>query len=464
MPAAATRAPFYLRLQVIDRPGTLAKITQILAARKASIEAIWQAESAPARPVSIAILLHEDRARNRRGVFARGAKNPRRYRRGENFPDRKTEMKIGVVESRRACLPLPKRAVAVSLGEGQTPLLPLPRLSARAGLRLFAKFEGTNPTGSFKDRGMAVAVTAAKAAGARVVVCASTGNTAAAAAAYAARAGMACAVLIPDGKIAAGKLAQAVAHGAVVARIDGNFDDAMALVAGLEKTGDVAVVNSINPMRLQGQKSAAFEIIEQMRRAPDFHALPVGNAGNISAHWMGYCEAKGRAAPLCPHCAGRDCPFWRSRPRAAIAQNVGLPSRGRGAVRAWAAGAKSETIATAIRIGVPQSFAQARAAVAESGGWFGAVSDRQILRARKALAQIEGIFCEPASAASVAGAMRDAKKIGDGKTVVCTLTGHGLKDPQIIDAESILRKTPALRADKKSFAAFLARLQKTPRR
>ena len=374
-------------------------------------------------------------------------------------------MKIGVVESRRACLPLPKRAVAVSLGEGQTPLLPLPRLSARAGLRLFAKFEGTNPTGSFKDRGMAVAVTAAKAAGARVVVCASTGNTAAAAAAYAARAGMSCAVLIPDGKIAAGKLAQAVAHGAVVARIDGNFDDAMALVAGLEKTGDVAVVNSINPMRLQGQKSAAFEIIEQMRRAPDFHALPVGNAGNISAHWMGYCEAKGRAAPLCPHCAGRDCPFLavapasRNRPKMLGYQAAGAAPfvRGRPVQN-------PETIATAIRIGVPQSFAQARAAVAESGGWFGAVSDRQILRARKALAQIEGIFCEPASAASVAGAMRDAKKIGDGKTVVCTLTGHGLKDPQIIDAESILRKTPALRADKKSFAAFLARLQKTPRR
>ena len=374
-------------------------------------------------------------------------------------------MKIGVVESRRACLPLPKRAVAVSLGEGQTPLLPLPRLSARAGLRLFAKFEGTNPTGSFKDRGMAVAVTAAKAAGARVVVCASTGNTAAAAAAYAARAGMVCAVLIPDGKIAAGKLAQAVAHGAVVARIDGNFDDAMALVAGLEKTGDVAVVNSINPMRLQGQKSAAFEIIEQMRRAPDFHALPVGNAGNISAHWMGYCEAKGRAAPLCPHCAGRVCPFLavapasRNRPKMLGYQAAGAAPfvRGRPVQN-------PETIATAIRIGVPQSFAQARAAVAESGGWFGAVSDRQILRARKALAQIEGIFCEPASAASVAGAMRDAKKIGDGKTVVCTLTGHGLKDPQIIDAESILRKTPALRADKKSFAAFLARLQKTPRR
>lgn len=328
----------------------------------------------------------------------------------------------GLIDKYRDRLPVHDDTRIISLGEGNTPLIRLnniPRLLGKE-VDIYVKFEGLNPTGSFKDRGMTMAVTKAVEEGSRAIICASTGNTSAAAAAYASRAGITSFVLIPDGKIALGKLAQAMIHGACVIQIKGNFDVGMQLVKDVAQEAPVTIVNSINPYRLQGQKTAAFEIVEELECAPDFHCLPVGNAGNITAHWMGYKEyqehgiANNRPRMVGYQAAG-SAPFLRGHP-------VDNP----------------ETVATAIRIGHPQSWDKAWQVKAESNGWFDECTDEDILAAQKLLSQKEGVFCEPASATSLAGAMRDIRsgKIPEGSKVVCTLTGHGLKDPDIAIKQS----------------------------
>lgn len=347
----------------------------------------------------------------------------------------------GLIERYRNRLPVSDSTRIVSLGEGNTPLIRLDRLTRElpVEIELYVKFEGLNPTGSFKDRGMTMAVTRALEEGSGAIVCASTGNTSASAAAYAARAGMRAFVLIPEGKIAMGKLAQAVMHGARIVQIAGNFDDGMRLVREVADEAPVSIVNSINPYRLQGQKTAAFEICEELGGAPDFHYLPVGNAGNITAHWMGYCEVScfvepsvpGHLTAACTFCDG-ECRFAAdeisARPRM-----VGYQAAGANPFLRNAMVDQPETVATAIRIGHPQSWQQAWAASNESGGWFDQADDDELLAAQRALADHEGIFCEPASAISVAGALRDAQagRIPEGSRVVCTLTGHGLKDPDV---------------------------------
>lgn len=323
----------------------------------------------------------------------------------------------GLIERYRSRLPVSPGTRLISLGEGNTPLIQLQNIPRALGhdVDIYVKYEGLNPTGSFKDRGMTMAVTKAVEEGARAIICASTGNTSAAAAAYAARAGIACFVLIPEGKIALGKLAQAMVHGAVVLQIEGNFDVGMELVKQMGGVAPVTIVNSINPFRLQGQKTAAFEIIDELGNAPDYHCLPVGNAGNISAYWMGYNEyasaglAKRRPVMVGYQAAGA-APFLRGK-------MVDNP----------------ETVATAIRIGHPQSWDKAWAAQKESGGWFDECTDDEILTAQSLLAQKEGIYCEPASAISIAGLLRDIRsgRVPAGSKIVCTLTGHGLKDPDI---------------------------------
>ena len=348
----------------------------------------------------------------------------------------------GLIERYRDRLPVGDGDRLISLGEGGTPLIRLNRLPQAIGCDadLYVKFEGLNPTGSFKDRGMTMAVTDAVNKGARALVCASTGNTSAAAAAYAARAGITAFVLIPDGKIAQGKLAQARIHGATVIQIKGNFDAGMRLVREVAEVAPVSIVNSINPYRLQGQKTAAFEVVEELGGAPDYHCLPVGNAGNITAHWIGYCECAGQGeeslTAACGFCAGQ-CRFAQAlvqkRPRM-----LGYQARGSAPFLRGGPVAEPETVATAIRIGDPQSWAGAQAARAESGGWFDELSDDEILAGQRLLAETEGIFCEPASAASIAGALRDlrAGRIAPGSRVVCTLTGHGLKDPDVAIAQA----------------------------
>lgn len=328
----------------------------------------------------------------------------------------------GLINKYRDRLPVHDDTRIISLGEGNTPLIRLnniPRLLGK-DTDIYVKYEGLNPTGSFKDRGMTMAVTKAVEEGSRAIICASTGNTSAAAAAYASRAGITSFVLIPDGKIALGKLAQAMIHGAVVIQIKGNFDAGMQLVKDVALQAPVTIVNSINPFRLQGQKTAAFEIVEELECAPDFHCLPVGNAGNITAHWMGYKEYHehgivNNSPRMVGYQAAGSAPFMRGKP-------VDNP----------------DTIATAIRIGYPQSWDKAWQVREESNGWFDECTDQEILAAQKLLAQTEGVFCEPASAASLAGAMRDIKsgKIPEGSKIVCTLTGHGLKDPDIAISQS----------------------------
>jgi threonine synthase len=302
----------------------------------------------------------------------------------------------------------------VTLQEGGTPLLPAPTLSQRTGCEVLLKVEGANPTGSFKDRGMTMAVTEALARGAQAVLCASTGNTAASAAAYAARAGIPSAVLVPRGKIALGKLAQATAYGARILAVDGNFDDCLELARKTAADYPVtALVNSVNPVRLQGQKSAAFEICDVLGQAPDVHCLPVGNAGNITAYWMGYTEY---------HADG----VVRGRPRMFGFQAAGAAPLVHGApVR------EPDTIATAIRVGSPASWDGAMRARDESGGLFEAITDEQILAAYRLLAAQEGVFVEPSSATAVAGLLRVVEdgRLPRGSLVVCTVTGHGLKDP-----------------------------------
>ncbi len=320
----------------------------------------------------------------------------------------------GVIERFQEFLPICE--TVVSLGEGGTPLVFSPRLSARIGrgCEVFVKNEGVNPTGSFKDRGMTVAVSRAIDRGARALICASTGNTSASAAAYAARAGIPCAVVLPAGKIAAGKLIQAVAHGAKIVPIDGNFDDALTIVRELGEGNEFVIVNSINPDRIAGQKTAAFEVIEDLGDAPDFHLLPVGNAGNITAYWAGYREfhehGKSKKLPaMIGFQAGGAAPIFHDR----IIENP-------------------ETIASAIRIGNPASWKQARAALEESGGVIDIVIDEEILAAQSWLASNEGIFVEPASAAPIAGLFKRAEKFPNASRIVCTVTGHGLKDPDPI--------------------------------
>lgn len=321
----------------------------------------------------------------------------------------------GLIDKYRDRLPVHDDTRIISLGEGNTPLIRLsniPDIIAK-DVDIYVKYEGLNPTGSFKDRGMTMAVTKAVEEGSKAIICASTGNTSAAAAAYASRAGITAFVLIPDGKIALGKLAQAMMHGAVVIQIKGNFDEGMQLVKDVGKTAPVTIVNSINPYRLQGQKTAAFEIIEELGCAPDFHCIPVGNAGNITAHWMGYSEYHengivNNRPVMCGYQAAGSAPFMRGK-------MVDKP----------------ETVATAIRIGHPQSWDKAWIVKEECNGWFDECSDEEILATQKLLAEKEGVFCEPASAISLAGALNDIKsgKIPEGSKIVCTLTGHGLKDP-----------------------------------
>jgi threonine synthase len=302
----------------------------------------------------------------------------------------------------------------ITLQEGGTPLLPAPTLSARTGCEVLLKVEGANPTGSFKDRGMTMAVTEALARGAQAVLCASTGNTAASASAYAARAGIPSAVLVPRGKIALGKLAQATAYGARILAVDGNFDDCLELARKSAADYPVtALVNSVNPVRLQGQKSAAFEICDVLGRAPDVHCLPVGNAGNITAYWLGYTEY---------HADG----VVSGRPRM-----FGFQAAGAAPLVFGAPVRNPDTIATAIRVGSPASWDGATRARDESGGLFEAITDEQILAAYRMLAGQEGVFVEPASATAVAGLLRVAEdgRLPRGSLVVCTVTGHGLKDP-----------------------------------
>jgi len=342
----------------------------------------------------------------------------------------------GLIERYRDRLPVHDDTRIISLGEGNTPLIRLNNIPREIGkdVEIYVKYEGLNPTGSFKDRGMTMAVTKAVEEGSRAIICASTGNTSAAAAAYAARAGITAFVLIPDGKIAMGKLAQAMMHGAVVIQIKGNFDDGMRLVKEVATEAPVTIVNSINPYRLQGQKTAAFEIVEELGRAPDYHCLPVGNAGNITAHWIGYCEyscASGEhvteACAFCKgHCRYAGGAIVGNRPKMIGYQAAGSAPFMRGAMVD-----DPETVATAIRIGHPQSWDQAWKVQKESGGWFDECTDAEILAAQKLLAEREGVFCEPASATSLAGALKDIEsgKIPEGSSVVCTLTGHGLKDP-----------------------------------
>ena len=317
----------------------------------------------------------------------------------------------GLIEEYRSFLPVSDETPVVTLMEGGTPLIPAPRLSERVGATVYLKYEGLNPTGSFKDRGMTLAISKAAEEGAKAVVCASTGNTSASAAAYAARAGLTCAVLIPEGYIALGKLAQALIHGARVLQIRGNFDDALAIVRELGDRSPVTVVNSINPFRIEGQKTGAFEIVDVLGDAPDFHCIPVGNAGNITAYWKGYREYQdaGRVTKL-PAMLG-----FQAAGAAPIVE--GKPVE------------KPDTVATAIRIGNPASWYGATAAASESGGSIRAVTDEEILAAYRFLAATESVFCEPASAASVAGLMKFGVDVGS--TVVCVLTGHGLKDPDI---------------------------------
>ncbi|MGI8493201.1 MAG: threonine synthase [Acidimicrobiales bacterium] len=317
----------------------------------------------------------------------------------------------GVIEEYRAHLPVSASTPVITLQEGGTPLLPAPRLSERVGANVYLKVEGANPTGSVKDRGMTVAISKALEEGVKAVVCSSTGNTSASAAAYASRAGMTCAVLIPDGYIALGKLAQALIHGARVIQVRGNFDAALDIVRELAERAPVTVVNSINPHRIEGQKTGAFEVVDALGDAPELHCIPVGNAGNITAYWKGYREYRD---------AGR-C----SR----VPRMLGFQAAGAAPLVSGHPVEEPETVATAIRIGRPASWYGATAAATESGGGIEAVTDDEILEAYRYLASEESVFCEPASAASVAGLI----KLGapEGATVVCVLTGHGLKDPDI---------------------------------
>jgi len=346
----------------------------------------------------------------------------------------------GVIRRYREFLPVSEATRTVTLNEGGTPLIEAKRIVSEieGDFRLFIKYEGLNPTASFKDRGMTLAVTKAVERGASIVVCASTGNTSASAAAYAAAAGMTCLVLIPEGKIAYGKMAQALIHGARTLEVRGNFDDALDIVRELGERDEVEVVNSINPFRIQGQKTAAFEVCDALGDAPDMHFLPVGNAGNITAYWMGYKEylEAGRSSGL-PRMMG-----WQAEGAAPIVHGAPVEN--------------PETIATAIRIGNPASWEHAVKAATESSGAIDMVSDEEILDAHRMLARTAGIFVEPASAAGIAGLLKchAAGGVPDGSTVVATVTGHGLKDPGVA-VENSLAESTVVDADLDSVLAVI---------
>ncbi|WP_348228185.1 threonine synthase [Trichocoleus desertorum] len=319
----------------------------------------------------------------------------------------------GLIEAYRPYLPVTDQTPVVTLHEGNTPLIPVPAIAEQIGrqVRVFVKYDGLNPTGSFKDRGMTLAISKAKEAGAQAVICASTGNTSAAAAAYARRGGMRAFVLIPEGYVALGKLAQALLYGAEVLAIQGNFDRALEIVREMAETHPVTLVNSVNPYRLEGQKTAAFEIVDVLGNAPDWLCIPVGNAGNISAYWMGFCQY---------HQEGR-CDR--------LPRMMGFQAAGAAPLISGVPVEHPETLATAIRIGNPANWEKAIAVKDASQGAFNPVTDEEILEAYRLLASQEGVFCEPASAASVAGMLKVKDQIPTGATVVCVLTGNGLKDP-----------------------------------
>lgn len=318
----------------------------------------------------------------------------------------------GLLQEYKEYLPVTEKTPLLSLREGNTPLIPLEQLSEELGVDVYVKYEGANPTGSFKDRGMVMAVAKAKEEGSEAIICASTGNTSASAAAYGARAGLRCIVVVPEGKIALGKLAQAVMYGAEVIEIKGNFDHALDIVREISKEEPITLVNSVNPYRIEGQKTAAFEICDALGKAPDVLAIPVGNAGNITAYWKGFKEYDAKNGTGLPEMRG-----FEAEGAAAIVRGEVIE--------------EPETIATAIRIGNPASWEKAVLAANESNGKIDCVTDDEIVHAYRFLAEREGIFAEPASAASVAGLIKQVKtgEIQRGSTVVCVLTGNGLKDP-----------------------------------
>ncbi|MDB9529394.1 threonine synthase [Oscillatoria sp. CS-180] len=319
----------------------------------------------------------------------------------------------GLINAYRDYLPVSDRTPVVTLNEGNTPLIPAPAIASHIGrqVQVYIKYDGLNPTGSFKDRGMTMAVSKAKEEGAEAIICASTGNTSAAAAAYAAKGSMRAYVVVPDGYIALGKLAQALLYGAEVLAIEGNFDDALAMVRQLAETKPVTLVNSVNPYRLEGQKTGAFEIVDALGDAPDWLCIPVGNAGNITAYWMGFCE------------------YHQQQTCRKLPTMMGFQAAGASPLVTGEPVANPETLATAIRIGNPASWQKAVAVQEASQGQFNAVTDDEILNAYRILAREEGIFCEPASAASVAGLLKVKDQVPEGATIVCVLTGNGLKDP-----------------------------------
>lgn len=345
----------------------------------------------------------------------------------------------GVIEEYRKFLPVTDRTPVVTLGEGNTPLIRATRLANRIapGVDLYLKFEGMNPTGSFKDRGMTMAISKAVESGAKAVICASTGNTSASAAAYGARAGLAVYVLIPAGKIAMGKLSQAMMHQATVIQIEGNFDQALTIVKELSTTCHIELVNSINPYRIEGQKTAAMEVCDQLGDAPTVHALPVGNAGNITAYWKGYLE------------------YRAANQTTRLPRMVGFQAAGAAPIVLRRIVENPQTVASAIRIGNPASWEAASSAVKESAGAIDSVTDEEILEAYRTVAATEGIFCEPASAASVAGVMKLSQqgKLREAEIVVCTLTGHGLKDADTAISVSAQPKT--VRATREDVARLL---------
>ncbi|MDO8588156.1 MAG: threonine synthase [Armatimonadota bacterium] len=328
---------------------------------------------------------------------------------------RKSCGRIGIIERYREFLPVSAETPVVTLLEGDTPLIRADRLSEAIGgnLTIYLKYEGLNPTGSFKDRGMTMAITKAVEEGSQAVICASTGNTAASAAAYAARAGLKCAVLLPKGEVALGKLSQSMMHGAKVIALEGNFDDALNLVLDITKSYKITLVNSLNPYRIEGQKTGAFEICDTLGGPPDYHAIPVGNAGNITAYWAGYKA------------------YYQAGRISRLPKMIGFQAAGAAPIVLGKPVANPQTIATAIRIGNPASWKTAVAARDESGGVIDIVTDDEILEAYSMLARLEGVFCEPASAASVAGARKLAQAgfFKGPATIACVLTGHGLKDP-----------------------------------
>ncbi|SEN34717.1 threonine synthase [Lihuaxuella thermophila] len=342
-------------------------------------------------------------------------------------------MRKGILERYQEFLPLTEKTPLITLFEGETPLIRAEKLSEELELDLYLKWEGANPTGSFKDRGMVVAIAKAKEEGSRAVMCASTGNTSASAAAYAAKMGLKCYVIVPHQHIALGKMSQAVMYGAEVLAIQGNFDQALAIVREITEEYPITLVNSVNPYRIEGQKTAAFEVCEQLGEAPDILAIPVGNAGNISAYWKGFVE------------------FRQAGKSGKLPQMWGFEAEGAAAIVRGEPILQPETIATAIRIGNPASWRTAVQAAQESGGAIDSVTDEEILEAYRKLARLEGVFCEPASAASVAGAikMRAQGKWPSGLKVVCVLTGNGLKDPTTA-LESVEVKPKVIPCEKKA--------------